>query len=93
MKVVLKGYIDVPEADLASVTEALAEHIRLTHEEAGCLVFKVTEDSSHPGRFQVYEEFSDRDSFDWHQQRVKASRWGQVSANVARHYQITEQES
>ena len=87
-KVILRGYIQVPVGDLEAVRAELDNHIRLTRAEEGCLVFEVVQDSEDRCRFAVYEEFSDRASFDLHQARVKASTWGEVTAGVARHYEI-----
>ena len=89
-KVVLKGFIIVPEADLDAVKQELINHKRLTLEEQGCLVFDVVENSDNPLRFDVYEEFLDKASFEYHQQRVKASYWGEVTRNVERYYEIVE---
>lgn len=78
----------VPTQDLQSVRQALVDHIALTRAEDGCIVFKVVEDPEQAGRFEVYEEFADSDSFAAHQTRVQDSHWGKVSVNVARHYSI-----
>lgn len=87
-KVILSGYILVPDADLAVVEAELPRHIENTRQESGCLVFEVVRDEANPNRFEVYEEFTDQRAFEHHQQRVGRSRWGQVTSNVARHYQI-----
>ncbi|NOY41081.1 MAG: antibiotic biosynthesis monooxygenase [Planctomycetes bacterium] len=89
-RIVLSGYISVPAADLHAVRQALPEHIEMTRAESGCLVFKVEEDPAEPGRFSVYEEFENRNAFEFHQARVQASDWGQISRNVKRHYKIDE---
>ena len=88
-KVILKGHIIVPTADIAAVTQELVTHIALTRQESGCLVFEVSQDADNANRFDVYEKFVDRDSFSSHQDRVRASKWGRVTVNVERHYQIT----
>lgn len=88
-KIILQGYILVPDNNLESVTAALDEHIRLTREEPGCLVFEVTRDEKQVNRFNVYEEFVDRDAFEFHQQRVAGSYWGDITRNVTRHYQAS----
>ncbi|WP_323133249.1 putative quinol monooxygenase [Marinomonas communis] len=59
-----------------------------THEETGCITFSVIQSPDNLLRFDVYEEFADRESFDLHQQRVKSSHWGKVTVNVERHYEI-----
>lgn len=87
-KVVLSGYISVPESDLHQVNAALPEHIRLTRAESGCLVFDVTECSHDTTRFEVHEEFENEAAFKYHQERVASSPWGTCTKNVKRHYQI-----
>ena len=87
-KVILQGHIIIPDADLSSVKEELDNHIKLTREENGCLVFNVTQDSDNKNRFNVYEEFTDRASFANHQNRAGKSRWALVTKNVQRHYKI-----
>ncbi|EPP4298248.1 putative quinol monooxygenase [Vibrio navarrensis] len=89
-KVTLKGFILVPELDLELVKNELVNHKRLTLDEPGCITFSVIENPENPLRFDVYEEFVDRVAFEQHQKRVKASRWGKVTVNVERHYEIFE---
>ncbi len=87
-KVTLSGHIIVPEDELEVVKKTLIEHIRLTREEDGCITFNVIQDSVNPNRFDVYEEFTDKVAFKFHQARVKFSHWGEVTTNVERHYEI-----
>ncbi len=89
-KVVLKGFILVKDMDLEIVKLELPLHCELTRKEPGCLVFDVTPNESNQNRFDVYEEFSGIAAFEAHQARVKSSRWGQVTKNVVRHYEIVE---
>lgn len=88
-KVILQVFIDVPDKDLSTVKRELENHINLTLEEPGCLVFKVTEDEANPNRFNVYEEFVDKSAFELHQKRVHSSNWGNVTKDVERHYEIS----
>ena len=88
-KVTLTGHIIVSEKDLPRVQEALPKHIKLTREESGCLHFEVTQDLENPHRFVVREIFIDSVAFRKHQQRVRNSSWGKISANVERHYKVT----
>lgn len=88
-KVVLKGYILVPNIDLEILKQELVTHIELTRQELGCLVFDISQDKSNASKFIVYEEFVDKYAFDKHQQRVKDSKWGNVTKSVERHYQVT----
>jgi quinol monooxygenase YgiN len=90
-KIILTGYIDVPDRELAAVKAALPLHIELTQQEAGCLVFKVEEDTINRNIFNVYEEFVDKASFAAHQDRVQSTEWGKVTKNIARHYKIIEE--
>ncbi|MDK9736951.1 antibiotic biosynthesis monooxygenase [Vibrio sp. D404a] len=89
-KIVLSGHIKVPLDDLNEVLAALPIHYTLTHEEPGCLVFEVTQDQHDPQIFHVYEEFIDKQAFEQHQHRVKHSDWGNKTARVERHYQVTD---
>lgn len=85
----MQGYIVVPSEELESIKQELEIHTQLTKQEPGCIVFEVTPDSNMPLRFNVYEEFIDKASFQAHQTRVANSSWGKVTKNVARHYQVT----
>jgi len=91
-KVILEGFIVVPDSDFEVVKNELTIHKRLTLKEAGCLIFRVIPDEENPHKFRVYEEFVNRTAFDNHQARVKSSKWGEVTKNVERHYQITSVE-
>jgi quinol monooxygenase YgiN len=56
-KIVLQGFIVVPDSDLEVVKSELVIHKKLTLKEAGCLTFTVTPDEVNPNKFCVYEEF------------------------------------
>jgi quinol monooxygenase YgiN len=88
-KVILNGHIIVADEDLTAVQSELATHIALTHQESGCIVFNITADTNNVNKFNVYEEFSDKESFAAHQVRVKGSKWGSLTGNVERHYEVT----
>ena len=89
-KVILQGHILVPDNDLEAVTQALVVHKELTLSEPGCIVFRVSQSSLQPNRFEIYEEFTSRETLEAHQQRVKASEWCDISKNVTLHYQTTD---
>jgi quinol monooxygenase YgiN len=89
-RIVLTGYILVPEADLEAVKQALPEHIKNTLAESGCIFFEITPDNKDPCRFNVHEVFKDKASFEHHQERAADSEWGSISARVARYYEVTE---
>lgn len=87
-KVTLKGFIIVPKEDIVNVLNELPNHIELTQKETGCLVFSVTKDESSMYRFNVYEEFENKESFKQHQRRVRTSEWGKITNNVERNYSV-----
>jgi quinol monooxygenase YgiN len=89
-KIILKGFIIVPTADLSAIKKALISHKELTRNEPGCLMFNVTQSEINLNRFDVYEEFIDKTAFELHQIRVENSAWGKAAANVERHYEILE---
>lgn len=89
-KVVLKGYIVVPENELQAVKLELSNHISITNNETGCIIFQVNQRSDNTNIFDVYEEFKDDYAFELHQARVKSSAWGQVTKNAQRHYKVTK---
>lgn len=43
-KIILKGFIVVPDNEITMVTDALSEHIEKTRSESGCLIFKIDPD-------------------------------------------------
>ncbi|HIK76080.1 MAG TPA: antibiotic biosynthesis monooxygenase [Alcanivorax sp.] len=89
-KVILTGRIIVPDGDLDGVVDALSAHIDLSRQEKGCLKFEVTQSAEHKNIFTVYEEFVDKAAFQRHQERVRDSVWGRISANAERHYEMGE---
>jgi len=89
MGVILSGYVDVPDSDIATVEKHLPTHIRLSLAEEGCVSFNVRIDPTNPNRYLVDEEFATQVSFDAHQARVKTSEWGHVTGHLERQYEIT----
>lgn len=88
--ILLTGHIDVPADRLPAVAAALPDHIRLTRAEPGCLSFDVTPDRRIDGRFNVRETFASRPAFDAHQDRMRESDWGRITAGLPRTYEIRE---
>lgn len=86
----LAGTISVASEDIDAVRAALPEHIRLTKDEAGCRSFEVTEMTN--GVFSVIESFDDEGAFLAHQQRVRGTKWAQLSANAIRDYRTWSDE-
>jgi len=85
-KVILEGYVIAPDSDLAAIEEELPNHLLLTRQEEGCIKFEVTQDHKNPNRFNVYEEFTSEKAFDTHRQRLRGTRWSEVSSNLEKHY-------
>jgi len=73
------------EAD--AVAELLPAHMQLTRAEAGCLSFHVTP-TGDPWIWDVAEQFATAEAFEAHQQRVRASSWGQGTMGIKREYSI-----
>ncbi len=74
------------EADL--VREHLADHLRLTRAEPGCLSFNVVP-TDDPLVWQVDESFTDRAAFEAHQARMRGSAWYKATAHLKRDYRTT----
>ena len=89
MGVILSGYLDVPDADIATVEKHLPVHIRLSRAECGCISFDIRKDPQNPNRYLVDEEFTTHAAFAAHQARVKASEWGRATAHLQRQYKIS----
>ena len=87
--ITLQGMMDVPPDRWQAVLDALPDHVALTLAEPGCQRFEVTPDPQQPHRLQVREGFSDRAAYQAHQKRSRASRWGKLTRDFPRSYQIT----
>ncbi len=73
------------EREARLVSQHLAEHIRLSRAEPGCLAFEVTPQDN--GRIWLVEEcFADKRAFEAHQARTGASTWGRATAGIRREY-------
>ncbi len=88
-EVTLTGHIVVPPSDLDAVVAGLPSHIELTRNESGCIEFEVVRDADDPAIFHVSERFTSPEAFSFHQERVRSSPWGALTANVERHYKTT----
>ncbi|MDO5617245.1 MAG: antibiotic biosynthesis monooxygenase [Kocuria sp.] len=86
--VVLRGRLICANAEEASmVRRHLDRHVNLTRAEPGCLYFSVEPADEHYV-WQVSERFEDQQSLDAHQERVRSSEWGRVTAHIKRDYVI-----
>ena len=73
----------------ASVRAHIADHIRLTRAEPGCVSFSVVP-TSDPMVWQVDETFADRAAFDAHQRRTASSEWAQATQGIRRDFTLHE---
>lgn len=87
-KIILTGYVLIPEGELEILREAIKQHIKLTLAEPGCLEFSLIQSAENPLKYSLYEEFVDQAAFDFHQIRTKNSMWTKLSQNVERHFSI-----
>jgi len=76
------------ERDAELVQKHLSEHIRLTRAEPGCLSFDVFQ-TDDPLIWQVEECFLDKEAFEFHRHRTRASSWGTATAGLQRAYEIS----
>lgn len=74
--------------DAGTVRRHLADHIRLTRAEPGCISFEVAQ-TDDPLVWRVEEVFADRAAFDFHQQRTRASEWFSATSSIQRDYEIS----
>ena len=73
--------------DVEAVQTHLPEHIRLTTAEPGCISFTMFQ-SDDPLIWHVEECFFDKEAFEFHQQRTRASSWWTATASIPRDYEI-----
>ena len=76
------------EQQAERVHRYLPEHTRLTKLEAGCLTVSVTA-TEDPFIWRLEERFVDKQAFSLHQQRTRASEWGQQTQGITRDFQVT----
>ncbi len=89
-QIVLTGFLrcrSLEEAD--RVSEILPEHIRLTRAEPGCLSFEVIRSMADPVCFAVREVFRDKEAFEAHQARTRASPWWRATKAIPRDYKVS----
>lgn len=80
--------ICVTASEARIVSDHLAEHIRLTRAEPGCLSF-IVELTDDPLVWRVDEAFTDQQAFDAHQTRTRGSDWFKATALIRREFQIS----
>ncbi|WP_172298046.1 putative quinol monooxygenase [Pseudoruegeria sp. HB172150] len=87
----LSGYIRCRnETETERVRLLVAEHVRLTRAEPGCLSCDIVE-TDDPLVWLVVERFKDRAAFDLHQVRALKSDWGTATKGIVRDYHLREE--
>ncbi|MGO4854827.1 putative quinol monooxygenase [Phaeovulum sp. W22_SRMD_FR3] len=77
------------DAQRQIVLAHLPAHIEASRAEPGCLTFNV-QPTENPLVWELDESFATAEDFAAHQQRTKASIWGQVSGEIGRDFTFTE---
>ena len=86
----LKGHlICMSEDEARAVHQHLAEHIRLSRAEPGCLSFDVSQ-TDDPMVWDVQESFRTREDFDAHQTRTRQSQWFEATRHILRDFRVEE---
>ena len=86
----LRGHlICMTDAEAQVVRAHLAEHIRLSRAEPGCLSFDVTQ-ADDPLIWDVNESFRTRADFDAHQTRTRDSLWFAATRHILRDFRVEE---
>ncbi|MBN2630825.1 MAG: antibiotic biosynthesis monooxygenase [Rhodobacteraceae bacterium] len=86
----LRGHlICTTEAEAQAVRAHVADHIRLSRGEPGCLTFEITE-TDDPMVWEVMESFRTRADFDAHQTRTRASVWFAATSGILRDFRVEE---
>lgn len=88
MPVKISGTLTASGADIEIARRLIPEHVALSRAEPGCLKFNLEEAPDTPGLWVLDEEFADQSAFDFHQQRTRASQWGQASTNMVRDFTV-----
>ncbi len=87
-KVIARGTVTVPADELDAITPLIAEHIRLSRAEPGCIAFDISPSPHDPFLFHVAQEFIDRDAFAAHTDRTRASVWWAKSQHLTRDIRV-----
>lgn len=87
-KVIARGTIHCPSSELDQMRPLIAEHVRLSRAEPGCIHFDISPSGHDPEIFIVAEEFVDRDAFAAHTARTRTSEWWDKSQHLVRNISI-----
>ncbi len=82
--IVVNGTITCEEAELGIFLEAVAEHIRLSRTEPGCIEFEIRQSADNACTFLVSERVETRAAFEAHKARTRASAWWRKTQRLPR---------
>jgi quinol monooxygenase YgiN len=86
----LRGHlICATDVETQAIRAHVAEHIRLSRAEPGCLTFDIFE-TDDPLVWEVMEAFRTRADFDAHQARTRDSLWFQATRSILRDFRVEE---
>lgn len=86
----LRGYlVCATDAEAQAIRAHVAEHIRLSRAEPGCLTFDILE-TDDPLVWEVMEAFRTRADFDAHQARTRDSHWFAATRGILRDFRVEE---
>jgi quinol monooxygenase YgiN len=86
----LRGHlICMTTEEAATVRWHLADHVRLSRQEPGCISFNV-EPTDDPMKWEVDEAFTTRETFDGHQLRTRESEWFKATRSILRDFRVEE---
>lgn len=89
--IVVNGTITCKPEELDIVAPGLAEHVRLTNAEEGCISFSIDAADDTPCVFVVSERFVNKAAFEAHGARTRAAEWWGLSQNCSRDLNIVEE--
>lgn len=87
--IVVTGTILCPRKDLDMTVASVREHVRLTRQEPGCILFSIQQSADDPCIFVVSERFVDCAAFRAHTARTRASAWWAKTRHMARELVIS----
>lgn len=90
-RVILTGFLICRTLDEADrVAGMVADHVRQSRAEEGCIAFEIIRSMADPVRFAVREIYQTRAAFQAHLDRVRSTPWGQSTRGLHRDYMLTD---
>ncbi len=85
-KVLLTGTMTCAPSEVDDVLSVMADHIRKSRAEAGCMQFELWQDELTPTAFHVSEVFLSEAAFAKHQERTQGSDWWRITRHMSRDF-------